>query len=79
MTAEAVMNEYNVDLVITCGTNGQHGRSSHHYIGLAVDIRTRDLQEEYKLVVANKIMNALGAEYDVVLESTHIHIEFDPK
>jgi len=57
--------------------------SSYHYKGLAVDIRLPskyiDNVPSIDLNLANNIRNALGSEYDVVLESSHIHVEYDPK
>lgn len=63
-------------LVITSVVDGVHGVNSLHYVGLAFDMRTRDTADVNKL--AKDIRNALGSEYDVVVEKTHIHIEFQP-
>ena len=67
-------------LTITCCTDGTHGRKSLHYTGYAIDIRTRDLPRDISPVhVALKLRHALGAEFDVVEENDHIHIEYQPK
>jgi len=48
--------------------------------GLAVDIRTRDITFEQSTAVVSWLranLDPLG--FDTVLESNHIHCEFDPK
>lgn len=68
------------DTVITSGGDGKHSRGSLHYSGNALDFRTRHLDslEAVDRVVAAMRL-ALGAEYDVVKEPTHIHVEYQPK
>lgn len=56
-----------------------HSSRSLHIFGGAIDIRTRFLQEWQKSDVAEHIRKGLGDEYDVLIEKTHIHIEYDPK
>lgn len=77
--AREVYRNFGATLVVTSLLDGQHSEDSLHYKGLAVDIRIRNLDERVWAVVAEQISKALGPEYDVVLESDHIHIEFDPK
>ncbi len=67
------------DLMVTEGTGGKHGSGSLHYVGLAADLRTGNLPAGTLSVVANDLRALLGAEYDVVVEETHLHIEFQPK
>jgi len=63
------------ELVITSTYEGAHSEGSLHYADLAVDIRkTRSCG-----IIVSKIRAYLGKDYDVVLEATHIHIEYDPK
>lgn len=82
ITANKVLGLYNEDCWITSGDDGQHGQNSKHYEGLAVDIRTRILPGGSTGLLASHIAgligDALGHLYDVVLERTHIHIEYDP-
>ena len=42
---------------------------------MAVDIRRHKKGQH----VTSDLVGKLGDDYDVVLESTHIHIEYDPK
>ena len=68
------------DIVITSVTEGKHSRGSLHYIGHAFDIRIRDIKnpEDIDSLVMT-IREHLTDEFDVVLEATHIHVEFQPK
>lgn len=68
-------------MVVTSLTDGAEWRTkqSLHPKGYAFDLRIWDfptLADQEALV--EEIALALGDEYDVVLESDHIHIEFDP-
>lgn len=77
--AEAVYKRYGYELTITAGTDGQHGVHSLHYTGLALDCRTRDVEAAQVPRLQREIAQELGKDYDVVLESDHIHVEYDPK
>ena len=75
-----VYQSFGHECVITSGTDGTHGYSSEHYKGDAVDIRTNNIKpEEQKSVIAQQIKDRLGNDFDVVLEATHLHCEYDPK
>jgi len=63
------------EMVITSTYEGDHSEGSLHYADLAVDVRKTI---SFKLIIV-KIKAYLGKDYDVVLETTHIHIEYDPK
>jgi len=73
--AEEVMGEATVTSLL----DGQHSPHSKHYQGLAVDLRTRHLPRERIEKVASELRSRLGDDYDVVIEKTHLHVEFDPK
>ena len=83
MVANEVYAEMRVDLVITSLADGEHSEKSKHHRGDAVDIRTRNLpggsRGDTAKRVSDEIRARLGVHYDVVLESTHIHIEYDPR
>ena len=79
VVANEVYNEYGVELVITSANDSGHGPSSLHYAGAAVDLRTRTLKEEDRQEVRDKIQEKLNIDFDVVLESDHIHLEYQPK
>lgn len=79
MIADDVYSEYDIECVITEGTGAKHGIGSLHYVGLAVDLRIRNIPVRFREIIHSRIKDALGSQYDVVLESDHIHIEFQPK
>lgn len=70
--------EFGRDCVVTSLMGGEHSRNSKHYSGEAVDIRSRDLEEDQLDLAMVELQKQLGDAYDVVLEPTHIHIEYDP-
>lgn len=76
---ETIYSKWGKELVITEATGGKHGRASLHYVGLAIDIRTNYFTDEEKELVARDLREALGENYDVIVEASHIHIEFQPK
>lgn len=82
MVADGVYTDYNVATVVTSITDGQHGRSSLHAFGFAVDLRTKHLPADVdKGILASQIQRRLGSKYDVIFEPQpqHIHMEFDPR
>lgn len=66
-------------VTVTSGLDGTHQAKSLHYEGLAEDYRTSDAPKGQLLGMVSEIRALLGGSYDVVLESTHLHVEFDPK
>lgn len=65
------------ELVITSANDGTHKDGSLHYEGQALDLRSRNLTDQVK--ARDMLQDELGDDYDVILELTHIHVEFDPK
>lgn len=66
------------EFVITSITDGLHKSGSLHYDGLAFDIRTFNLRGISGYEMVDRLKEALGSQFDVVLEPSHIHVEFDP-
>lgn len=64
---------------ITSANDSKHGPNSLHYKGKALDLRTRNLRPEQVHPIYTELKAALGPQFDVVLETDHIHVEFDPK
>lgn len=64
---------------LTAGVDGSHSNGSLHYVGCAVDFRTRHIEIDKLPALRAELGRRLGAEYDVVLEKDHIHVEFQPK
>ena len=80
--AMAIYKEYDdgdVECIITEATGGHHGVGSLHYVGQAIDLRTWGLTGTEQRSICDKLKSSLGSEYDVVLESDHIHVEYQPK
>jgi uncharacterized protein YcbK (DUF882 family) len=69
-----------IEMTVTAGTDGVHKEGSLHYVGLAFDSRTKDVSPEKLDLLLQEIRTALGGmEFDIVMESDHLHCEFQPK
>ena len=77
--ATQVYAQYGKECVCTSARGDKHSNHSHHFKGLAVDLRTRHLTEPEKIKISQELQSRLGADYQVVLERSHIHVEVDPK
>ena len=66
-------------LVVTSCIEGTHKAGSEHYQGNAVDLRTRDLATDKVAYIQKLLAQRLGADFDVVLEGDHLHVEYQPK
>lgn len=67
-------DHFGVEAVITSTCNDAHAANSLHYADLAIDIR---LPPHDRAKTRDGLQQLLGDDFDVVLESTHIHIEYD--
>ena len=76
---EQIYRNYEVGLTITSINDSKHGYGSLHYIGYAFDCRIYNLEGVDVQPVVKEIKEALNADFDVLLEKDHIHIEFQPK
>ena len=71
--------------VITSICDGDHKEGSKHSEGEAFDLRTKKIVDEiYKMEFLEKLKEALGPDFDVILEGLgkdweHLHIEYDRK
>jgi len=79
IAAERVCAEMGVDCVVTACVDGVHQAGSLHYCGLAVDLRSRNFRPGDADKAIARIKQCLGADYDVVLENDHLHLEYQPK
>ena len=83
--ANEVYAVHGVNMVVTSGTEGKHSRTSSHYLGLAADLRVRNLPNTVSPYdIAREIQSRLGPDYDVIFEgegtpNAHIHLQFRPK
>ena len=74
-------DEWDIDTVVTSVSDGVHMRGSKHYLDpcQASDFRTWYLPSEpEKRKFTKELQKRLGEDFDVVLESTHLHVEYDP-
>jgi len=72
------------EFTITSATDGKHSKGSRHYIGGAVDFRSKDIVSlKIKKDIVNKVRARLTKDYFFALESLgklneHFHLEWDP-
>lgn len=76
---DSVYSKHGVEMVITAGTDGKHSPGSLHYVGLAVDLRTSNVPADKLKTLEVALQDSLQAQFDVILESDHFHVEFQPK
>jgi hypothetical protein len=80
LVANNIWAAFGQELTITGGLDGTHSAGSLHYYGLALDFRTRYFSEETKQLVADTLLSQLTAidhHFQVIVHSTHIHVEYD--
>ncbi len=78
--ADLLSNDYfGKEIVVTSILDGKHSKRSLHYEGKAFDIRRWIYTETQLIQFIELLEEELGDDFDVVLEATHIHIEYDPK
>jgi hypothetical protein len=81
---QAEFSRYGLDTVITAGTDGKHMPGSLHYVGRALDFRTKHAVGAMQGIFLNVKKALLPLGFDVLWESQgqeveHLHVEFDPK
>lgn len=74
MVANGVYIAHGKDMVITSALDGKHS-----YAGCAVDLRTNYFTKSTAIKVRDEIKERLGIDFDVILESDHLHIEYQPR
>ncbi len=82
IVVKRVFDLIGLEPVITSGTDGRHGIGSYHSDGLAKDYRSYFWtfpKKRMVLAVAEikRQLRCISPFYDIVLEKTHIHIEYD--
>ena len=77
MVIHGILMSHGQELVITSVKEGPHSKRSRHYIGYAVDVRSRDIEPDSIPLVESQMQSALGAEYFVQFERNHFHIQFN--
>ena len=78
---ERKFNKLGYSLIITSTDDGIHKPNSLHYVGLAIDLRIKHIKNELEIgELVDSIqstLTSLDKHFQVILESTHIHIEYD--
>jgi hypothetical protein len=77
--AAGVYRRFGHELVVTSLLDGRHSATSLHYVGHAADLRIRDIPAAIHQDIVRELKASLTTDYDVVLESDHIHLEYQPK
>ncbi len=67
------------ETVITSGLDGRHSATSRHYLGYALDIRTRNVPMAQREELTKQVKKALGQDFFVLLERDHLHVNIKPK
>ena len=75
--ADTIWRQYGQVLTVTSARDGVHSAGSLHYYGYAVDLRIWGL-EDHILTIATRLREILGNDYDVIVHTTHLHVEYDP-
>lgn len=78
LIAAPIFSKHGSELVITSLVDGAHAPTSRHYIGMAVDFRIWYLGDKVELA-AQELREALGPDYYVRVETTHIHVSYKPR
>ena len=71
--------ELGYDCRLTEVLGGSHGNHSLHYDGLGIDLEMQHLKADDRVAVAMMLNDRLGPDFDIVMEESHFHIEYDPK
>jgi hypothetical protein len=67
------------DTVVTSVVDGKHMTDSLHYDGCAADFRTRHVKTKKELTaILADAKKRCGNAYDIIIETDHIHGEFQP-
>jgi len=67
----------NKDFTITSGDDSKHLTNSKHYIGLAFDVRSRELSDIEKFNFRIYFTERLDNCFYFLQESDHFHIQYD--
>ena len=84
-TVVPCFDKFGLNCVITSGSEQgvHHSKTSLHYAGAAVDIRTFDQITGKRFAgmtqVFNQIKAALNCDFDLIDEGNHLHLEYQPK
>lgn len=76
--ANRVYGGLKADAIVTALEDGKHKEGSLHYKCLAADLRIRHVAKGKHENIRSEMARLLGGDYDIVLHSSHLHVEYDP-
>ena len=79
LIANGVYESYGHEMTVTSLLDGTHSNTSLHYSGNAADLRTRDIPPADRATITADIKERCGVNFDVILEDSHIHMEYQPR
>jgi hypothetical protein len=79
VVVNAAYSRQGIEVWITSALDGPHMKGSLHFKGLALDFRTQKIPAYAMNKIVKEIDSELGDDFDVVLEETHLHVEYDRK
>jgi len=79
MVIEGVCTKHGIEMVITSINDAKHALTSLHYSGNGIDFRSRDLPDKTKFLIDCKEALGNSPDFDLILESDHYHLEYQPK
>lgn len=68
--------ERGIMVLVTHMLDGEHMHNSLHYSGAGVDFTVERMMDQVWMTA--ELKERLSRDYDVIDESTHIHIEYQP-
>jgi len=76
---ERLCTEYGIEFVVTSAVEGRHKQNSKHYVGMAIDMRSRTFRDgsmgDDCRTFVEHLQGLLGDDYFVLQEKHHIHIQ----
>ena len=79
IVVDQVMKGCGQEAVITSINDARHGENSLHYDGGAVDIRSRTFSNPESVLGLCRLALGNSKDFDMILESDHFHLEYQPK
>jgi len=76
---DQVMKECGQEAVITSINDGTHSRTSLHHDGGGVDMRSWFFSTPETVLALCKLALGNNPDIDIILESDHFHMEYQPK
>lgn len=76
---QSVFNAFGLLMTVTSVVDGKHSLTSLHNSGNAIDVRRHNVPPSVLPKLVQALKDALGIDFDVVLEASHIHIEYQPR